>query len=111
MNPLTLWACQEVASMRSARLAPFALRRRSSTVAVLLPSRGPVASGALAAFFPLGAFLAGVAFLVALAFAGAPLAACAPPLAFMSAFGFAGSAFGLAASPRLWMRVQIRLAA
>src|ERR1019366_2457064 len=76
----------------------------ATTWAVLLPSRGPALSWALAAFLALGAFLAAVVFLVALPFARAPLAACAPPLAFRSAFGFAGS-------PRLWMPSQIRPAA
>ena len=48
--------------------------------------------------------------MVALPFAGAPLAAGAPPLAFGAglAFGF-GSAF--AGSPKLWMRSQILPAA
>ena len=46
-----------------------------------------------------------MAFLLAFPFAGAPLAACAPPLAFRADFGFAGS--GVAASPSFWMRSQI----
>jgi hypothetical protein len=53
-----------------------------------------VPPGALAGFPPLaafGAFLAGLAFFVDLAFADAPLAACALPLALRSAFGLSGS--------------------
>src|ERR1019366_5638557 len=56
--------------------------------------------------------LAGVAFLVALAFAGAPLADGAPPLAFFFAFGFvACSGFGSSGAPSPLMRSQMRLAA
>src|ERR1035437_2600148 len=83
----------------------------ATTWAVLLPSRGPALSSALAAFLALGAFLEAVVFLVALALAGAPLAACAPPLAFLSDFGFAAFASGAAASPRPWMDSQMRPAA
>src|SRR5450759_5193113 len=83
----------------------------ATTWAVLLPSRGPAPSSALAAFLALGAFLAALVFLVALALAGAPLAACAPPLAFLSDFGFAGCVWGVAASPRPWMDSQMRPAA
>ena len=49
-----------------------------------------------------------MAFLVALPFAGAPLAAFAPPLAFLAAFGFVSGA-GLTASPSPSMRSQILL--
>src|SRR5450756_2500123 len=83
----------------------------ATTLAVLLPSRGPAPSSALAAFLALGAFLEAVVFLVALALAGAPLAACAPPLAFLSDFGFAGFDSGAVASPRPWMDSQMRPAA
>src|ERR1035437_9104641 len=96
--------------MISASVAPFFRRNMSTTKAPLLFSRGPALSSVLAAFFPLGAFLAGVAILLALAFAGAPLAARAPPLAFLSGFGFGGFASGLASSPRPWMLDQMRLA-
>src|ERR1022692_546981 len=91
------------------------------TSAILVPARGPVASFALAVFFgvdavlALGAFLAAGTFLLALPLVGAPLAACARPVAFFPAFGFVGvvSGFGsgCAASPRPWMRFQMRLAA
>src|SRR6202142_4679473 len=83
----------------------------ATTWAVLLPSRGPALSFALAAFFALGALLAGGAFLLAFPLAGAPLAACAPPLAFLVALDFAGFSSGFAASPSPWMRSQMRLAA
>src|SRR5674476_587283 len=111
MNPRTVCFCQPIFSMISASVAPFFRWSMATTWAVLLPSRGPAPSSALAAFLALGAFLAALVFLVALALAGAPLAVCAPPLAFLSDFGFAGCAWGVAASPRPWMDSQIRLAA
>src|ERR1017187_8233209 len=105
MNPRTLWACQPVAFMTSARVAPPFRSSRATTVAVLLPSRAPPAALAcLAPLAALGAFFAGAAFLVALPLVGAPLAACALPLAL-------GSTFGLAVSPRLWILSQMRPAA
>src|ERR1017187_3390823 len=100
MNPRTVCFCQPILDMSSGNVAPPLRCSIATTWAVLLPSRGPAGSGALAAFFPLGALLAGVAFLVALALAGTPLAACAPPMAFFPAFGFAAAALGFAASPR-----------
>src|SRR5579863_6501479 len=109
MNPRTVWRCQPIFSISSTSVAPLLRWSIATTWAVLVPSRGPADS--LAAFLALGAFLAGVAFLAALAFAGAPLLACARPLPFVVAFGFDGSAAGLAASPRPWMRSQIRLMA
>src|ERR1017187_3610585 len=63
------------------------------------------------AFLPWGAFLAAGAFLADLLFTGAPLADCAPAFGLRVAFGFAGATSGLAASPKLWMRAQMRLAA
>jgi len=63
-----------ILSMISARVAPFLRWSMATTWAVLLPSRGPV-SCVLAALLALGAFLAAVVFLVALAFFGAPLGA------------------------------------
>ena len=83
MKPRTVCFCHAILSMISASVAPFFRWSMATTWAVLLPSRGPAVSCALAAFLALGAFLAEVAFLVALALAGAPLAACAPPLAFL----------------------------
>src|ERR1039457_3133282 len=111
MNPRTVCRCQLILSMISWRVAPFLRWSMATTWAVLLPSRGPALSSALAAFLALGAFLAAVVFLVALAFAGAPLAARAPLLAFLSDFGFAAFASGVAASPRPWMDSQMRPAA
>ena len=100
-----------VDAMISASVAPFLRFSIAMTCSVLLPSRGAALFSALAAFLALGAFFTGVVFLVALAFVDAPLAACALPLAFLSAFGFAGFASDLGASPRPWMRSQMRLAA
>jgi hypothetical protein len=112
MNPRTLWACHPVAFMTSASVAPPFRSSSATTLAVLLPSRTPSVLAVLAFLGALPGFLAGVAFLVvAWAFAGAPLGACAPRLAFLPAFGFAGSASGLAASPSPWIRSQMRLAA
>jgi hypothetical protein len=62
-------------------------------------------------FWRLGWLFGGVAFLVALAFAGAPLATRAPRFGFRSAFGFFGSASGLTASPNPWTCAQMRQAA
>jgi hypothetical protein len=112
MNPRTVCRCQPIFSMISARVAPFFRWSMTTTWAVLLPSRGALASCVLAARLPWGAFLAAVAFLVALPFVGAPLADCAPRLAFRVVFGCAGSAaFGFVASPRSWVLFQIRVAA
>src|SRR5215472_5035175 len=98
--------------MISSRVAPFFRWSIATTRAVLLPSRGPEDPvAAFAPLLPLGAFFAGVAFLLVLPFAGAPLAAGARPLTLVGAFGALGSAAGLAASPRPWMRAQIRLIA
>src|SRR5580704_2196307 len=98
MKPLTLWACQSVAFMISARVAPFARAIMSRIFAPLLSARGAVAlrSGltaffaALATFFgaaalalvplavswPLGAPFFWVAAFFEAAFAGATGAPC-----------------------------------
>src|ERR1035438_8051046 len=107
MNPRTVCPCHPIVSMISVKVAPFLRWSMATTWAVLLPSRGPAVSCALAAFLALGACLAAVAFLVALALPGAPLAACAPTFAFLSAFAFVGSASGLEGSPSPWMRSQM----
>src|ERR1035437_5175275 len=91
MKPRTVCFCQPILSMISASVAPFFRWSMATTWAVLLPSRGPALSGDFAALGDLGAFFAGVAFLVALPFAGAPLVACLPPLALRSALGFGAS--------------------
>src|ERR1019366_7587167 len=97
--------------MISEMLAPPFRWSISITWAVLLPPRMPAGFGAGAAFLPWGAFLAAGAFLADLLFTGAPLADCAPAFGLRVAFGFAGATSGLAASPKLWMRAQMRLAA
>src|SRR5580698_1820106 len=64
MKPRTVCFCQPILVMISGRVAPFLRCSNATTWAVLLPSRGGAAvSCALTAFFPLGAALAGVAFL------------------------------------------------
>src|ERR1019366_2762077 len=73
MNPRTVCFCQPILAMISASVAPFFRCSMATTWAVLLPSRGPALSSALAAFLALGAFFAVVVFLVALALAGAAL--------------------------------------
>src|ERR1017187_1167663 len=108
MNPRTVCPCQPILSMISASVAPFFRWSMATTRAVLLPSRGPAVSRALAAFLALGAFLAAVAFLAALPLTGAPLAACAPALALRFAFASGLSAFGFAGSPSLPIRSQMR---
>src|ERR1035438_3682279 len=103
MKPLQLWACQEVASMISARPAPFARRSKPRMVSVLVPWRTPSAFGS-AAFDALVAVLAGVAFL---GLAPAPALGLAP-LAFFAALGgpffwvaffFEGAFSGATAAP------------
>src|ERR1039458_8124098 len=78
MNPRTVCFCQPIFCMISVSVAPFLRCSIATTWAVLLPSRGPALSCSLAAFLALGALLAGVVFLVVLAFAGAPLALFLP---------------------------------
>src|ERR1035438_832901 len=87
MKPRTVCFCQPIFSIISESVAPFFRWSMATTWAVLLPSRGPVLSRVLAAFLVLGAFLAGVDFLVVLGFVGAPLAACAPRLALFLPLG------------------------
>src|ERR1700681_668814 len=86
--------------MISASVAPFFRWSMATTCAVLLPSRGPVVSCALAAFLPLGAFLAAVAFLLALA-----------PASGLLARSVAVVAASVAPPSRLWIAFQIRLTA
>src|ERR1700694_5425019 len=73
MNPRTLWACQPVAFMISARVAPLARPIISRIIAPLLSARGAVAR--LAGAVDLADFLrAFPAFFGAAALALAPLA-------------------------------------
>src|ERR1700689_3893965 len=96
MKPLTLWACQSVAFMISARVAPLARPIMSMIFAPLLSARGALASflraglaafldaffGAalalapLAVFWPLGAPFFWVAPFFEGAFSGATCAPC-----------------------------------
>src|SRR5687768_4650117 len=88
MNPRTLWACQPVAFIISARLAPLARLTRPRTFAPLLsgrrvpPSFGPAvfavffALVALAAFLALGAAFFLLATFFEAAFFGATFAPC-----------------------------------
>src|ERR1039457_3646453 len=110
--PRTVCFSQWKVRASSSKVAPFFRLSIAITWAILLPSRGPPPSFALAVFLALGAFLAGVAFLVALPLAGAPLADCARFVAFFPAFGFAAcSACGCSGSPGLLMRSQMRATA
>src|ERR1019366_453925 len=85
MKPRTLCACQDVASMISASVAPLARWIKARTVAVLLPSRAPSAFGFVAFLGALEACLAAfgaLPFLFDLGLAGATRRACFAPLAF-----------------------------
>src|ERR1700674_1236921 len=84
MKPRTLWACQEVAFMIAASVAPSGRFSRSRIFAALLPSRAPPAFLA-----PLGAFFAELAFLPGLLFLGATWAERAPARAFLLPLGWA----------------------
>src|ERR1039457_5958025 len=112
INPRTVCRCQPIFSMILARVAPPLCCSIATTCAVLVPARGVPASRPWAAFLPLGACLAGVAFFPDLPRAGALWAACAPRLTFRCAGDFAGdSDFGATLSPSRWMRAQIRFTA
>src|ERR1035437_2245881 len=80
MNPRTLWDCQPVAFISSARLAPLERLTSSSTLAPLLSGRSAlVALAGLAAFLALGSFGAALGFPLALFWPlGAPFALAAP---------------------------------
>src|SRR5580700_681028 len=105
MKPLTLWACQSVAFMISARVAPLARPIMSMIFAPLLSARGALASflraglaaffavalalARLAVFWPLGAPFFRVAPFFEEAFSGATCAPCAASgatLSFVSGF-------------------------
>src|ERR1039458_8047886 len=104
MNPRTLWACQDVACMISARVAPLARRNNARTAAVLLPGRTPSGFGWVAFWGALASFLARVVFLVDWGLEGATRRAGLADGAFVGGFG---SGF----SPSAWIRLQIRPAA
>src|SRR5689334_4935516 len=81
MNPRTLWACQSVAFMISARVAPFARAIMSRIFAPLLSARGAVALAArsgLAAFLLVLASFLGAAALALFLALGAPFFRLAP---------------------------------
>ncbi len=82
MKPRTLWACQSVADMMSASVAPSGRFSMSRTMAFLLPSRA------------VGAASLAVAALVAFAF-----------------FGATGAACGAGVGVRAWMAFQMRATA
>src|ERR1017187_10044600 len=103
-NPRTLWACQDVACMISASVAPPFLSSRATTAAVLLPWRVPTALGFVAFLGALATFLARVVFLVDLALDAATRRTGLADVAFVRAFG-------LGFSPSGWIRFQIRPAA
>src|SRR3989454_4856341 len=102
MNPRTLCACQPVAFMIWASVAPPFRWRSPRTVAFLLPSRA--AAGLLPALarFPLAA-LAGFAFAAGLAF----LPCFAAALALLARFGAAVAVSAGLPPSRLWMPFQI----
>src|ERR1022692_773946 len=104
--PRTVCFSQWKVRASSSKVAPFFRLSIAIIWAILLPSRGPPPSFALAVFLALGAFL------VAVPLAGAPLADCARLVPFFPAFGFAAcSACGCSGSPRLLMRSQMRATA
>src|ERR1039458_384156 len=91
MNPRTLWACQDVACMISARVAPLARRNNARTAAVLLPGRTPSGFGWVAFWGALASFLARVVFLVDWGLEGATRRAGLADGAFAGALGSGGS--------------------
>jgi len=105
MKPLTLWACQSVAFMISARVAPLARPIMSMIFAPLLSARGALASflrAGLAAF--LDAFFGAVLALAPLAvfwLLGAPFFWVAP--FFEGAFSGATCAPCSATAAVLWL--------
>src|SRR5262245_46034290 len=106
MNPRTLCACQPVAFMIWASVAPPLRWRRPRTSAFLLPSRAAAGLSPVLAGFPLAA-LAGfglAAVLAFLLFFAAALALLAPFVAVVAVSA------GLPPS-RLWIAFQIRLTA
>src|ERR1700693_2377382 len=73
MNPRTVWRCQPMLCISSLMLTPPLRCISAITWAILLPARGVLlvwANGVLPVFFPFGAALAAVAFLLRLALGG-----------------------------------------
>src|SRR2546426_2875159 len=105
MNPRTLCACQPVAFMIWASVAPPLRWSRPRTVAFLLPSRA--AAGLLPALprFPLAA-LAGLALTAFFAFF-AFLPFFAAPLVLLARFGAAVAVSAALPPSRLWIAFQI----
>src|ERR1035441_698122 len=103
MKPRTLWACQEVASMISVRVAPFFRCSKAMTLAVLLPWRGPSAFDSADFLGALVAFFAWVVFWADLGLAGcnASAALCATRRA-----GLAEGAFGRSEERRVGEEVR-----
>src|SRR5689334_14649520 len=98
MKPLTLWACQSVAFMISARVAPLARPIMSMIFAPLLSARGALASFLRAG---LAAFLAALAAFFGGALALAPLAVFWPlgaPFFWLAPF-FEGAFSGATCAP------------
>src|SRR2546430_12079776 len=106
MNPRTLWACQLVAFMIWASVAPPFRWSRPRTVAFLLPSRAAAGLSPPLARFPLPA-LAGFVFAVPLAF----LPFLAAALALLARFGAVVAVSAGLPPSRLWITFQIRLTA
>src|ERR1017187_6590601 len=124
-KPLIEWFCQPVALAISAIVAPSLRRRRSRMICFLLPSRGWRFSGLgaaaldafllagfasflaaafLAPFWPLGAPLLLVAFLVEVACFGAAFAPCSATAAvsvWVASLVFIGLLILSAADPRM----------
>src|SRR5437667_8893934 len=106
MNPRTEWACQPVAFMIWASVAPPLRWSRPRTVAFLLPSRAAAGLLPPLARFSLAA-LAGFAFAAGLAF----LPFFAAALALLAHFGAVVAASAGVPPSRLWIAFQIRLTA
>src|ERR1017187_780421 len=87
--PRTVCFSQWKVRASSSKVAPFFRLSIAIIWAILLPSRGPPPSFALAVFLALGALLAGVAFLAGSPLARPPLADCAGLGPFFPGFDFA----------------------
>src|SRR6266851_3507071 len=106
MNPRTECACQPVAFMIWASVAPPLRWRRPSTSAFLLPSRAAAGLLAVLPGFPLAAL---VGFAFAAVFACLPVFAAA--LALLACFGAVVAVSAGLPPSRLWIAFQIRLTA